>query len=76
MKPKKEGSEGYVFATYMLSTLQCYPAQGWRLMQNPESLYAKVLEVNYHQGMTYLQAKPRNRILYTWQSILRGIQLV
>jgi hypothetical protein len=76
MKQKKEGSEGCVFMTYMLLTLQCYLTQGWRLMQNPESFYAKVLEAKYHQGMTYLQAKPRNIIPYTWQSILRGIQLV
>lgn len=74
MKPKKEGGLG--FRDVHVFNLAMLAKQGWRLLQNPDSLCAKVLQAKYYQEKTCLEAKPKVGISYTWRSIMRGIQLV
>lgn len=38
--------------------------QGWRLMQEPESLVAPVLRANYHPGSSFLNAELRPRLSF------------
>jgi len=50
--------------------------QGWRLIQNPDSLCAKILKAKYYREGQVLYAKPRTGMSYTWRSILRGLELL
>jgi hypothetical protein len=70
MKPKKEGGLG--FCDVHVFNLAMLAKQGWRLLQNPDSLCAKVLQAKYYREKTCLEAKPK----VGRRSILRGIQLV
>ena len=50
--------------------------QGWRLMQNPNSLVARVLKVKYFHDSTFLQAKLGTRPSYMWRSIWEGKKIL
>lgn len=50
--------------------------QGWRLIQNPESLCAKLLKARYFPHCSALEAIPHDGISYSWRSILRGLELI
>lgn len=73
-KPKALGGLGFRdihdFNIAMLSR------QAWRLIQNPESLCARILRAKYFPDGNILQAQPRDGISYSWGSILHGLQLV
>jgi hypothetical protein len=72
--PKKEGGLGYKnLHTFNLAMLA---KQGWRMLNNPESLCARVLKAKYFPNTDILGAKPREGISYTWRSILKGIEVV
>ncbi|XP_059458257.1 uncharacterized protein LOC132187840 [Corylus avellana] len=49
--------------------------QSWRLMQNPDSLAAKVISAKYFPRGSYMTAKIRNKPSYAWRSILAGREL-
>ncbi|KAM0844529.1 hypothetical protein ACQ4PT_056984 [Festuca glaucescens] len=74
MKPKEEGGLGfrdiYEFNLAMLAR------QGWRLLQAPNSLCAKVLKALYFADGDVLSAGPVPRMSYVWRSILKGIQVL
>lgn len=73
-KPKEEGGLGfrdiYAFNVAMLAK------QEWRLLTNPNSLCARVLTARYYPDGDVLKAKPKNNMLYTWRSILAGVDLL
>jgi len=73
-RPKEQGGLGFrdahAFNMAMLAKL------GWRLIQNPESLCAKILRAKYYREGQVLNAKPRTGMSYTWRSILRGLELL
>jgi hypothetical protein len=48
--------------------------QCWRLLNEPESLCAKVLRAKYYPDGDILNARLRNGASLTWQSIHAGIQ--
>jgi len=50
--------------------------QGWRLIQNPESLCARILKARYFPNSTALEAVAHDGISYAWRSILHGLDLV
>lgn len=50
--------------------------QSWQLIQNPNSLCARVLKPKYFQDGNVLAAKPREGMSYTWRSILKGLELL
>jgi hypothetical protein len=74
IKPKGEGGLGFrdihAFNIAMLSR------QVWRLMENPDSLCAKLLKAKYYPNTDVLQALPQENMSYTWRSILHGVELV
>jgi hypothetical protein len=45
----------------------------WRLIDNPESLCARVLRAKYFPNGDILKAGPKAGSSFTWQSILAGI---
>jgi hypothetical protein len=73
-KSKKQGGLGfrdaYAFNIAMLAK------QSWRLLQNPNSLCAKILKAKYFREGDVLRAKPREGMSYTWRSILKGLELL
>lgn len=71
-KRKEKGGLGYrnlhIFDLAMLAP------QGWRLLQNPESLRAQILSAKYGADGSLLEAKEKPGISYSWRSIVRGIK--
>jgi hypothetical protein len=50
--------------------------QSWRLLHNPDSLCYTVLKAMYFPDTSILQAQAKRGMSYTWQSILRGLELL
>ncbi|RLN42620.1 retrotransposon protein, putative, unclassified [Panicum miliaceum] len=50
--------------------------QGWRLVQNPESLCARILGAKYCPHGDLFKAKMSGTVSYTWRSIMRGIKVL
>jgi hypothetical protein len=50
--------------------------QVWRLIQNPDSLCARLLRAKYYPDGNIFEAKPTDGISYTWRSLLHGVELV
>lgn len=51
-------------------------SQGWHLLQNPESLVARVIKSRYYCDTSFLDAALGDNPSYTWRSIHAGIQLI
>jgi hypothetical protein len=71
--PKKRG--GMVFRDYHSFNLAMLAKQIWRLINEPNSLYARVLRAKYYPHGDILKAGPKTGSSFTWQSILVGIPL-
>jgi hypothetical protein len=50
--------------------------QGWRLLQDPDSLCGRVLHAKYFPNGNMLEATASPGILYTWRNILKGVSLL
>ena len=70
--PKKEGGMG--FRDLRSFNLAMLAKQCWRLIQNPDSLCARVLRAKYYPDGNILKAGAKNGSSYTWQNIVSGIQ--
>jgi hypothetical protein len=69
--PKNEGGMGFRdFHSFDLSMLA---KQVWRLVNDPESLCARVLRAKYYPQGDILKAGPKAGSSYTWQSIMAGL---
>jgi hypothetical protein len=49
--------------------------QVWRLIADPNSLYAQVLRAKYYPDGNILKAGPKSGSSFTWQSIVADIQM-
>jgi hypothetical protein len=50
--------------------------QGWRLIQNPNSLVAKILKEKYHPNAMFLEAHMGRRPSYIWRSFWNSKKLL
>nr|GMD72567.1 uncharacterized protein LOC109160522 [Ipomoea batatas] len=50
--------------------------QGWRLINTPTSLVARLLKAKYHPNSHFLEASLGNNVNYTWRSIMAGKDLL
>lgn len=50
--------------------------QGWRILQYPELLAAKVLKAKYFLRCNFLEAKQSDSSSFLWSSILYGRKLL
>jgi hypothetical protein len=50
------------------------PKQGWRLLQNPDSLCARILKAKYFPNTGVLETKAREGYSYTWRSRMMGVE--
>ena len=73
-KPKRVGGLG--FRDLHAFNMAMLAKQGWRLLQNPSSLCAQILQAKYHPGRGILEDMPRKGISYAWRSILKGVQFL
>ena len=66
-RPKEEGGLGIRnMAQFNISLLA---KQGWRIINNPNSLVALVLKAKYFPSVDFLNSQLGNNISYTWKSI-------
>lgn len=69
-KAKNEGGMG--FGELEAFNFALLAKQGWRLMKNPSSLVARVLQAKYHSGVPFLEAKLGSRVSYVWRIIMEA----
>lgn len=50
--------------------------QNWRLLQNPESLVARVSQARYYKAFEFLKAKLGHKPSFIWRSIVWGKQVI
>ena len=50
--------------------------QSWRILQNPDSLLARVLKDKYFKESSFLEAEARGGASYLWRSILWGRNVI
>ena len=60
---------GMGFRDFRAFNLAILAKQGWRILQNPESLMAKTLKARYFRRHTVLQANVDHLPSYIWRSI-------
>lgn len=54
-----------------LLTKQC-----WRLIHDPDSLWARVLKEQYFPNVSFLEAKKGGRAFWAWACLLEGWDLI
>jgi len=69
---KEKGGLGY--RDLHMFNLAMLGRQAWRMLQNPESLCARLQKARYWPNGELLQLQERPGISYTWRSIVRGIR--
>lgn len=73
-KSKKEGGLG--FRELHIFILAMLTRQGWRLLQEPDTLCAQVLKARYYPDCLVPDAVAKTEMSYTWRNILKGIKLL
>ncbi|XP_062011234.1 uncharacterized mitochondrial protein AtMg00310-like [Rosa rugosa] len=72
--PKAEGGLG--FRNMGLFNQALLAKQGWRILQNPNSLLASLYKAKYFPGCSFLDAELVSGALYAWRSIIHGRELL
>jgi hypothetical protein len=73
---QRKRKEGLGFRDLHLFNLAMLARQGWRFLQEPESLWAQVLRAKYYPDGDLLQSEEKPGISYSWRSIIRGLEAV
>ena len=66
-RSKKDGGIG--FRNLQLFNIALLARQGWRLLQNPNSLVFRILKAKYFPTQSFLEASVRGNASYLWRSI-------
>ncbi|XP_061999476.1 uncharacterized protein LOC133716838 [Rosa rugosa] len=72
--PKSEGGLGFRNMVHFNQALLA--KQGWRLLQNPDSLLARLYKSRYYPNCDFLDAQLSNGASYAWRSIMFGKELL
>ena len=67
---KAEGGLG--FRDLKAFNLTLLAKQGWRIIQNPDSLFHSVLKAKYFKNSSFLEAQLGNSPSYTWRSLMEA----
>ncbi|GJN07424.1 hypothetical protein PR202_ga25254 [Eleusine coracana subsp. coracana] len=73
-RPKVKGGMG--FRDLHLFNKALLGKQGWRLMEQPESLCARVLKGRYYHDGEFLTAKRKKHTSHTWRAIMKGREVL
>lgn len=71
---KKEGGLGFRDLAKFNDALLA--KQAWRIIQHPNSLFARLMKARYFNGESILDAKEKRLQSYGWSSLLSGIALL
>ena len=71
---KAEGRLG--FRDLKAFNLALLAKQGWRIIQNPNSLLHRVLKAKYFKSTSFLEAQVGNGPSYTWRSLMEAKSVV
>ena len=71
---KAEGGLGFrVLKAFNLALLA---KQGWRIIQNPDSLLCRVLKAKNFKSTSFLEVQVGNSPSYTWRSLMESKSVV
>jgi hypothetical protein len=73
-RPKLQGGIG--FRDLRMFNLAMLGKQGWRLIENPDSLCARVLKGRYFHDTDFLTASRKKHASHTWRAILEGREIL
>lgn len=73
-KSKLRGGTG--FRNFQAFNLAMLAKQGWRLLPNPDSLYAKVYKAKYYSNGDVLNAKLGSNPSYALRSIYKALEVI
>ncbi|KAF7822570.1 reverse transcriptase [Senna tora] len=73
-KAKKEGGMG--FRDFECFNLAMLAKQGWRLLTNPEEMWAKIIKGVYFPNCDFLNARKGPRASWAWSSLLEGREVL
>jgi len=73
-RPKPMGGMG--FRDLRFFNLAMIGKQGWRLIENPNSLCARVLKGRYYHDSEFLSATRKKHASQTWRAILAGREVL
>ncbi|XP_062028618.1 uncharacterized mitochondrial protein AtMg00310-like [Rosa rugosa] len=73
--PKSEGGLGFRNTVHFNQALLA--KQGWRILQNPDSLIDRMYKAKYFPNCGFMEAKGRGKSSsYAWKSIMHGRELL
>lgn len=72
--PKTKGGLG--FRDFHSSNLAMLAKQGRRLLQSPNLLLCRILSAKYFPNCSLADANPKDRMSYTWGSLLEGKRIL
>ncbi|GLT45911.1 hypothetical protein SLA2020_197070 [Shorea laevis] len=67
---------GMGFKDLLCFNLAMLAKQAWRLMQNPQSLWVRVLKSLYFKDTSFLSARKGSHPSWAWTSILKGKEIL
>jgi hypothetical protein len=73
---KARDKEGLGFRDLELFNLAMLAKQGWRLIQNPETLVAKIMRVKYYPNGNFIEADIGRNPSFAWHSIWNSKKLL
>jgi hypothetical protein len=73
---KSKASGGMGFRDLEVFNLALLAKQGWRLIQQPESLVAQIMRDKYYRGCDFMDASKGKNISYAWRSILNAQEVL
>jgi hypothetical protein len=73
---RSKGKGGLGYRTWSVFKLALLAKQGWKLLQNPHSLVARVLKEKYYPGVSFFEYELVNKLSYAWRSIWVGKKLL
>ena len=71
-----KADRGMGFKDLKAFNLALLAKQGWRIIQNPDSLLHRVLKAKYFKSTSFLEAQLGSNPSYTWRSLMEAKSIV